>query len=109
MQKIYCEKCGSEILRKDILGIGEFNENIGEHKGRSFVMFSCSVCKKVRYQFLDAKQPTSNDKLIEGKLKNVQKKQQVLTDKKIDINQVILFYKKLKEIDKVEELLKLFE
>ncbi|MGM0437257.1 MAG: hypothetical protein ACQEQD_03205 [Bacillota bacterium] len=109
MQKIYCRKCGSEILRKNILGIGHFNENIGEYKGRSFVAFRCPVCKKVRYQFLDDKLPASKDKLIEGKLKNTKEKKQLLTARKIDINQVISFYEKLKDIDKVDDLLKLLD
>lgn len=109
MQKIYCRKCGSEILRKNILGIGHFNENIGEYKGRSFVAFKCPVCEKVRYQFLDDKLPAPKDKLIEGKLRRSNKKKQLLTTKKIDINQVISFYEKLKEIDEIDELLELFD
>ena len=115
MQKIYCRKCGSEILRKNILGIGHFNENIGKYKGRSFVAFKCPVCKKIIYQFLDDKLPApKKDNLIEGKLKsgneNKQfKKKQLLTRKKIDINQVISFYEKLKDIDKIDELLELLD
>ena len=109
MQKIYCQKCGSEILRKNILGIGHFNKNIGEYKGRSFVAFKCPVCEKIRYQFLDNKLPDPKDTLIEGKLENNEKKKQLLTTKKIDINQVISFYEELKKINKVDELLKLID
>ena len=109
MQKIYCQKCGSEILRKNILGIGHFNKNVGKYKGRSFVAFNCPVCGKVRYQFLDDKLPAPKDTLVEGRLENNEKKKQLLTTKKIDINQVISFYEELKKINKVDELLKLID
>ena len=109
MQKIYCRKCGSEILRKNVLGIGHFDEQIGKYKGRSFVAFNCPGCKKVRYQFLDYNSNEINERVLESRIKTSNEKYKLLKAKKIDIDQVILFYKKLKDIDDMGDLFELLE
>ena len=109
MQKIYCRKCGSEILRKNVLGIGYFDENIGKYKGRSFVAFKCPVCQKVRYQFLEKNIQNEQNNLDKHNLKIDRENKKLLQTQKIDIDQVITFYEKLKNINELDDLFELLE
>lgn len=109
MQRICCRRCGTVIVKSSILGIGHFQDGIGKYQDRSFVAFKCPVCKKVRYQFLPSRQDEMKDKILHGKSDSISKKNQLLKSKRIDIDQVILFYEKLKEVDSMDGLFELLE
>ncbi|MFW6009041.1 MAG: hypothetical protein ACOCP8_07250 [archaeon] len=102
MQKIHCHKCGSEILRKSVLGIGNFDNRIGKYRGKSFIAFTCPTCNEVRYQFLEDN-PADNEDFIINESSELERKK-VFNRSKIDINEVISFHKILKDIESVKDL-----
>lgn len=105
MLNIYCWRCGSKISRKDILGIGRFNDNIGKYGGKNFSAFRCPECKKVRYQIRDSEQESQSELYINEFKKTISKYGQQAEKDNIDINQVIDFYQVLNEISTVNGFL----
>lgn len=98
MLNIYCWRCGTGIEEHHILGLGQFDPNIGKYKGKGFIAFNCPKCSKTRYQIMD-----SRYLLIHNKANNQVNKTK---NEMIDIDQVIDFYKSLDEIDTIEGFLK---
>ncbi|MFW6014877.1 MAG: JAB domain-containing protein [bacterium] len=97
MLNVYCWRCGTRIDKNDILGIGQFNNNVGKYKGKGIVAFSCPKCNKTRYQIMD-----KNNALVRNKVEdNVNKTPSDV----FNINQVIDFYNILNQIDTVGNLL----
>ncbi len=104
MLKVYCWKCGSEIKESNILGLGQFDKDIGKYKGKTFIAFRCPKCEKVRYQIHD------NNILSKKKFANTiqysQKACGVINyENKIDIDQVIDFHELLTDINTVNNFL----
>lgn len=97
MNNIYCWRCGTRIEDDSILGIGQFDPTIGRYKGKGFVAFNCPRCKKSRYQIIDSSQLTIHN--------NISNKVNESSQGKINIDQVIDFYKMLDEIETVDSLL----
>src|SRR6056297_1378221 len=104
MLKVYCWRCGSEIKESDVLGLGQFDENIGKYKGKAFIAFKCPKCNKVRYQILDnnilTKKKFANSIHQSGKGYNI-----IKYEDQIDIDQVIDFYELLNNINTVDSFL----
>ena len=111
MQKIHCHKCGSEILRKNILGIGNFDNRIGKYKGKSFIAFTCPTCNEVRYQFLEDNPSNNKDFIINNSSNNKSEmnRKKVFNRAKIDINEVISFHRILKDVENVNDLFDFFK
>jgi DNA repair protein RadC len=90
MLNVYCWKCGTRINEENILGLGYFSQQIGKYRGKGFIAFNCPQCKKERYQILDV-----NLNAVSGNF----------SVDLIDINQVIDFYRVLKDVKTVENFL----
>ncbi|ACL69823.1 JAB domain-containing protein [Halothermothrix orenii] len=101
MINVYCWRCGTKVSKKDILGLGHFDQQIGKYQGKKFIAFKCPKCKKARYQILDT-DLFSFQKKTSQKFKN---SPGVNNEAGIDIDQVIDFYKVLNDIDTVDNFL----
>ena len=108
MIKVSCWRCGTQISKSDILGLGHFDEQIGKYQGKAFVAFECPGCQKVRYQILDTNMLSLKNKkkaaYTKGNL-SVSKNKLSENGNDIDINQVIEFFEVLNEIETIGGIL----
>lgn len=108
MLNIYCWSCGTQVSKKEVLGLGHFDQNIGKYQGKAFITFKCSKCQKVRYQIIN-KSLLSRQKKMINNMKKSSKNYQDNKNEEIDINKVIDFFETLNEIDTIENLLNKFK
>lgn len=105
MLNVYCWRCGTQINKNNILGLGHFDHQIGKYQGKAFIAFKCPKCQKVRYQIMNT-DLLSIQKNSFNKQKNGHDNHKILEfGEKIDIDQVIDFFEMLSDIDTVEGFL----
>ncbi|MFP4047939.1 MAG: JAB domain-containing protein [Bacteroidales bacterium] len=106
MLNIYCWRCGTQIKKSDILGLGHFDEQIGKYQGKAFAAFECPGCQKIRYQIMDTNM-LSTQKKTAYRRQNEQGyvNSSGANGNQIDINQVIDFFEVLNEINTVDGFL----
>ncbi|MFW6410271.1 MAG: JAB domain-containing protein [Halanaerobiales bacterium] len=106
MLNIYCWRCGTQINKSDILGLGHFDEQIGKYQGKAFVAFECPGCQKIRYQIMDTNiLSTQKKKAYRSQNELGHLDSSCVNDNEIDINQVIDFFEVLNEISTVDSFL----
>ncbi len=104
MLKVYCWRCGTKIKESNILGLGQFDDNVGKYKGKAFIAFKCPKCEKVRYQILD-KNTLPKKKLANTLHQSVNDYNVIKYENKIDIDQVIDFHESLNSVNTVDGFL----
>ncbi len=100
---VHCWQCGDEIPQDRILGVGEFTHNIGRLTGKGFVAFNCESCGKIRYQILNIDHEILN--MGEESSNTSFQMKDFLPPGRIDLNQVINFHRKMRDINSMENFL----
>ncbi|MGM0420516.1 MAG: JAB domain-containing protein [Bacillota bacterium] len=101
MNEVTCLKCGGHKSEIEILGVGEFNQDVGRLFGLGFLAFICTCSEEIQYMILEADHPL----LFNKTSYNMEFPSILSFNYPIDLDEVIDFSQELENISDIDEFL----